>query len=110
MTERGKALTEAEIEERLKSLKDWRVERTDEAAELSRVYKFASFEAVLEFMQAAAKEIAAADHHPRWENVYNKLSVHLSTHSLGDRISDLDFRIAKFLEEMYASNRSASAS
>ncbi len=103
MSERGKALTDQEIDERLKSLKEWSVERTDKSAELSRVYKFASFEAVLEFMQAAAKEIIAADHHPRWENVYNKLSVHLSTHSLGDRICHLDFRIASFLEELYAS-------
>jgi pterin-4a-carbinolamine dehydratase len=97
-----KALSSEEITERLKPLPEWSVERVDSASELKRVYRFASFEAVLDFMLAAAKEIAAADHHPRWENVYNELRVHLSTHSIGNRLSDLDFRIATHLEDLYS--------
>lgn len=97
----NRALDEREIEEKLRSLPDWHVEQNADKIELARSYRFASFDAALEFINAAADEIRRADHHPRWENVYRDLNVRLTTHSLGNRISDLDFRIAQAMEDLY---------
>ena len=101
MSER-KALTSNQIDERLPELTGWTVERSAAATELFKLYKFGSFEAAIAFMQAAAPAISRADHHPRWENVYDRLSVRLTTHSLGNQLSELDFRVAHLLVEIYA--------
>jgi len=33
------------------------------------------------------------DHHPNWENVFNRVSIALTTHDLGG-LSSLDFELA----------------
>jgi 4a-hydroxytetrahydrobiopterin dehydratase len=42
------------------------------------------------------------DHHPEWSNVYNRVTVDLSTHDLGDAISSLDVDLAKRMETLAA--------
>jgi 4a-hydroxytetrahydrobiopterin dehydratase len=37
------------------------------------------------------------DHHPEWSNVYNRVTVDLSTHDAGG-ITHKDFNLAKLLE------------
>lgn len=52
-------------------------------------------------MRSAAGEIQAANHHPRWENVYKDVKVSLTTLNIYNHLSDADFRIARFLENLY---------
>jgi 4a-hydroxytetrahydrobiopterin dehydratase len=98
----SRSLSEGEIEQRMKALPQWRVERVESATEIKRSFRFDSFEAAMAFMMSAVEDIAAADHHPRWENVYRDVHVSLNTHSVGNQLSELDFQIAQMLDKRYA--------
>ncbi len=39
------------------------------------------------------------NHHPEWFNVYNKVSVNLTTHDAGG-ITELDFQLAKKMNQL----------
>jgi 4a-hydroxytetrahydrobiopterin dehydratase len=46
---------------------------------------------------AAAEKM---NHHPRWQNEYNKVEVWLSTHS-EDKITDKDRQLAEEIDRIY---------
>ena len=50
-------------------------------------------------MSRVALKAEAMQHHPEWFNVYNKLEVSLTTHDV-DGISELDFKMAEFMNEI----------
>ena len=68
---------------------------------LLKTYIFADFEAAMHFMQLAAKQIAIHNHHPEWSNVYNKVSVKLTTHDAGNTITEKDEMLAVALDEIF---------
>jgi 4a-hydroxytetrahydrobiopterin dehydratase len=90
----GHVLGSAEISAQLGSLDGW--EYRDDA--LCKRYVFATFSTALGFMQSAASEIDAVDHHPDWTNVYNTVDVRLTTHSAGNRVTAKDFVVASILD------------
>ncbi|MCO6486140.1 MAG: 4a-hydroxytetrahydrobiopterin dehydratase, partial [Saprospiraceae bacterium] len=47
---------------------------------LVRTFAFASFREAFAFMTEVALAAEKMDHHPEWTNVYNRVSVRLSTH------------------------------
>jgi len=59
----------------------WRLEEGGKA--ILKGYRFGNFRAAMGFMLQAAFEAEAADHHPEWSNVYNRVEVRLTTHSAG---------------------------
>jgi len=86
-------LTDSQISEGLVSLAGWKV--VD--GKLHREYKFADFAHAFGFMATAAPTIEKNDHHPEWANVYNRVTVDLTTHSAGG-ITQKDLELAKLLE------------
>jgi 4a-hydroxytetrahydrobiopterin dehydratase len=76
---------------------------TNENNALHKTYIFADFEAAMHFMQIAAKEIAIHNHHPEWSNVYNKVSVKLTTHDAGNSVTEKDEMLAVALDAIYSS-------
>ncbi len=88
-------LGSAEVSAQLRSLDGW--EHRDDT--LCKRYVFASFSTALGFMQAAASQIDAVDHHPEWTNVYNTVDVRLRTHSAGNRVTAKDFVVASILDQ-----------
>ena len=86
-------LTESQISEGLASLSGWKIEN----GKLHREYKFADFPHAMGFMATAAPTIEKNDHHPEWANVYNRVTVDLTTHSAGG-ITQKDLDLAKLLE------------
>jgi 4a-hydroxytetrahydrobiopterin dehydratase len=72
-------LTDVEISHALKHLQDW--ELTD--GKLCRVYKFDDFISAFSFMTRVAIRAEKIDHHPEWSNVYNTVSIALTTHDAG---------------------------
>lgn len=49
------------------------------------------------FMATAAPLIEKRDHHPEWANVYNRVTIHLTTHDSGG-ITKKDLDLATLLE------------
>ena len=41
-----------------------------------------------------------ANHHPNWENVYNKVVINLSTHE-ADGLTERDFELAEKIDQLY---------
>jgi pterin-4-alpha-carbinolamine dehydratase (EC 4.2.1.96) len=72
-------LSELEIEEELKQLSKWSVKNN----KLHKEFKFDNFNQAFGFMTRAAMEIEKMNHHPEWFNVYNRITVELTTHDAG---------------------------
>jgi 4a-hydroxytetrahydrobiopterin dehydratase len=68
------------------------------AGKLHRDYSFADFKTAFGFMTIAAIAIEKLDHHPEWANVYNKVSVDLTTHDAGG-ITQKDLELAEILDK-----------
>jgi len=66
---------------------------------LRRDFMFANFVDAFAFMTKAAIEAEKMNHHPEWFNIYSKVTVHLTTHSVGG-ISELDFQLAKIMNQL----------
>ena len=64
---------------------------------IDRVYKFADFVAAFAFMSRVALLAEKADHHPEWSNVYNRVTIRLTTHDAGG-LSTRDFALAKAID------------
>jgi 4a-hydroxytetrahydrobiopterin dehydratase len=82
-------LSDAEIAERLKSLPGWSLT----SGKLHREFRFGDFSEAFGFMARAALAAEKMNHHPDWSNVWNRVTVDLSTHDAGG-ITELDFRLA----------------
>jgi len=88
-----KKLSKSEINKQLEELPNW--EYIDNAIETS--LEFATFKDCFSIMTRIAFELEAQNHHPEWFNVYNKLSIRLSTHDAGG-VSEKDFKLAHTIE------------
>ena len=86
-------LKDTEIATALAKLKGWSV--VD--AKLHREYKFPDFIHAFGFMATAAIAIQEMNHHPEWFNVYNKVTIDLTTHDSGG-ITSKDVDLATLLE------------
>jgi 4a-hydroxytetrahydrobiopterin dehydratase len=96
-------LSESEVHSALHGLSGW----TLLDGKLHREYKFADFIHAFGFMTSAAMVAEAMGHHPEWFNVYNRLTVDLTTHDAGG-ISAKDFDLARTMESLYPSAASKS--
>jgi len=85
-------------EERDKALADlplWTM-RGDGLA-IERRFRFADFNQAFGFMTRVALLAEQADHHPEWSNVYNRVSITLTTHDAGG-LSTRDVAMAKAID------------
>jgi 4a-hydroxytetrahydrobiopterin dehydratase len=69
----------------------------EENDSLKRTFKFKDFKEAFGFMTQVALIAEKMDHHPNWSNVYNTVSIELSTHDAGNKVTDLDRKLAKAL-------------
>ena len=42
------------------------------------------------------------NHHPEWTNVWNKVSISLSTHDAGDIVTEKDRKLAEAIDKIYS--------
>ena len=74
----------------------------DYAVELYRLFEFASYEDAWHFMEEVDdRGVRPFNHHPRWQNMYNRVEVWLSTCNLGHKLSMRDLRLARIFEEVW---------
>jgi 4a-hydroxytetrahydrobiopterin dehydratase len=88
-----KKMTDAEVAAAVAKLAGWSVQ----SGKLHREYKFPDFKQAIDFMVAAVPDIEKINHHPEWANVYNRVTVNLTTHDAGG-ITRRDFDLAALLE------------
>lgn len=67
--------------------------------QLVRDFVFADFSAAFAFMTRVAMAAEKMDHHPWWSNVYNKVTIKLTTHDKGNTITDKDRRLAALIDQ-----------
>lgn len=92
----AKKLTEAEITAMLSKLKGWNVVN----GKLHREFACKDFVSAFGNMTRAALVAEKMDHHPEWFNVWNKVVIDLTTHSVKG-ISDYDFKLAEKMNEIF---------
>jgi 4a-hydroxytetrahydrobiopterin dehydratase len=66
---------------------------------LRREFQFADFSAAFGFMTRVALAAEQLGHHPDWSNVWNRVTITLSTHDLG-ALSDLDVALAQRIDAL----------
>ena len=86
-------LTADEIEKRLLNFPDW--DYYDDA--IHAEFEFDNFKDCFSAMSRIAFECEALNHHPDWSNVYNVLTISLTTHS-ANGVTEKDFKLAKAIE------------
>jgi 4a-hydroxytetrahydrobiopterin dehydratase len=88
-------LTDTEIAARLEALPGW----TLVAAKLHKAFVFADFVEAWGFLSAVALVAESMGHHPEWANVWNRVTVDLTTHDAGG-VSALDFDLAARMDTL----------
>ncbi len=88
-------LTEAEANAAVDALSGWAITRDGTA--LHRELRFADFVEAFGFMTRVALLAEKADHHPEWSNVYNRVSIDLTTHDAGG-LSMRDIDLARAID------------
>ena len=69
---------------------------------LQRDFEFKNFVDAFAFMTRVAMIAEKMDHHPSWTNVYNKVSIRLSTHDAGDVVTERDHKLATAIDKLIA--------
>ena len=76
---------------------DWAMEPGREA--IVRTFRFADFSEAFAFMTRVALLAEQADHHPEWSNVYNRVTIALTTHD-ADGLSARDAAMAAAIDRL----------
>ncbi len=76
-------------------LPGWR--RVADRDAIARDFKFRDFSAAWGFMARVALLAEQRDHHPEWSNVYNRVSITLTTHDAGG-LSERDVALAQAID------------
>jgi 4a-hydroxytetrahydrobiopterin dehydratase len=67
---------------------------------LVREYVFADFKQAFAFMTQVAMLAEQQGHHPKIENVYNRLRLELTTHDAGNTVTEKDKKLAQAIDEL----------
>lgn len=67
---------------------------------LTRDFQFADFSEAFAFMTRVALVAEKMDHHPWWSNVYNQVTINLSTHDAGNTVTQKDHKLAAAIDKL----------
>ena len=62
--------------------------------QLTREIRFKDFSAAFAFMTRVALLAEQANHHPNWSNVYNVVTIALTSHDAGNVVTEKDLALA----------------
>ena len=66
---------------------------------IKKEFKFANFIEAFGFMSKVALLSEKMDHHPNWQNTYNKVTIELTTHDRGG-ITYNDIKLAESIDKL----------
>lgn len=69
---------------------------------LVRTFHFAGFRPAVAFIVRVAFESEQRDHHPELHNVYDRVTVRLTTHDAGNRVTERDVELAHAIDVLVA--------
>ncbi len=78
---------------------------TEQNNKLDRTFKFKNFIDAFTFMTKVAFIAEKMNHHPYWTNIYNIVTISLSTHDAGDVITVKDRKLASEIDKIYNGNK-----
>ena len=90
-------LTEADRASALATLEGWSLVEGRDA--ITKVFTFKDFNAAFGFMARVAMVAEKLDHHPEWSNVWNKVTIELTTHDAGG-LTGNDVTLAKAIDAL----------
>ena len=93
----SKKLDEATVSARLAELQGWTLVQGGSAIE--KHFVFNDFRQAFGFMTQSALAAEKIDHHPEWSNVYNRVSVRLTTHDSGG-VTQSDVALAQAMNSI----------
>jgi 4a-hydroxytetrahydrobiopterin dehydratase len=73
----------------------------EENNQLKRSFQFKNFIEAFSFMTKVALIAEKMNHHPNWDNVYNKVNISLNTHDAGNVVTDKDRKLAEAIDKVY---------
>jgi 4a-hydroxytetrahydrobiopterin dehydratase len=73
---------------------------TEEGNKLKKTFTFSDFNEAFGFMTRVALVAEQMNHHPTWTNTWNKVSFELNTHDAGDKVTDLDHKLAAAIDKL----------
>lgn len=68
--------------------------------QLTRDFQFADFSEAFAFMTRVAMVAEKMNHHPWWSNVYNQVTIRLSTHDAGNTVTQKDHELAAAIDKV----------
>ncbi len=80
----------------MQNLPIWREEHNT----LVKEFTFDTFKEAIDFINHVALIAEQMNHHPDIHNIYNKVTLTLSTHDAGDTITDKDTALAAAIDEI----------
>jgi len=72
----------------------------EENNRLVRTFKFSDFKEAFGFMTRVAFIAEKMDHHPTWSNVYNSVTIELTTHDAGNVVTEKDRKLALAIDQL----------
>lgn len=72
----------------------------EKSDELVKEFIFDDFIQAWAFMSKVAMVAEKMNHHPNWTNVYNRVTIRLSTHDKGNTVTDLDRELARKIDQL----------
>ena len=90
-------LSKDTIRARMGMLEGWAIDRGGDA--ITKHWQFADFVEAFGFMARVAMLAEKADHHPEWSNVYNRVTITLTTHDAGG-LSERDMTLAAQIDAL----------
>lgn len=82
------------------ALPQWRFD-AQRGGTITREFRFADFTQAFGFMAQVALAAERMNHHPEWSNVYDRVTVTLTTHDAGG-LSTNDAELARFIDQAFA--------
>ncbi|WP_020405723.1 4a-hydroxytetrahydrobiopterin dehydratase [Hahella ganghwensis] len=76
----------------------WQISEDNKS--IHKVFKFADFRDAMSYMVRVSFEAEAANHHPEWLNVYNRVETTLTTHDTGG-LTQNDVNLAEAMDKIY---------
>jgi 4a-hydroxytetrahydrobiopterin dehydratase len=92
---RPQRLDDAEAARRIETLAGW----TLEEGTLHKRFRFEDFSQAFGWMTRVALVAERMDHHPDWQNVYDRVDVHLTTHDAGG-LTLADLELAAVMDQL----------